>query len=295
MRLRKKQRTKISQILLIVFFAAVCAVVLYPILNVLSVSLSSDVHVLRGDVTFYPKGLTAAAYREVFSNKRILRSFGNSLFIAITGCILGLAATLAAAYPIAFCEFPGKKAYTIFVLLPMWFSSGMIPSYMCISTLGLVNSYWSLILSNLILPFNLLILVSFLKGLPMSLIESARMDGAGEFRIMCSIAAPLAKPSLATIALWIIALHWNAYMQPLLYITDFDKFTLQQVLRDIVVSANATKYELGSATGNSIAGAALADQLKNAVLIVSMIPMMILYPFIQKYFVSGVTLGAVKG
>ena len=292
--MKHRRKTQTSQILLIVFFAAVCVVVLYPILNVLSVSLSSDAQVLRGDVTFYPKGLTAAAYKAVFSNQRILRAFGNSLFIAITGCVLGLTATLVAAYPIAFCEFPGKKAYTIFVLLPMWFSSGMIPSYMCISTLGLINSYWSLILSNLILPFNLLILVSFLKGLPMSLIESARMDGAGEFRILWSIAAPLAKPSLATIALWIIALHWNAYMQPLLYITDFDKFTLQQVLRDIVVSANATKYELGSAAGNSIAGAALADQLKNAVLIVSMIPMMILYPFIQKYFVSGVTLGAVK-
>lgn len=294
---KEKWRTNdiIVEAVLIFIFIVICIIILYPILNVLAVSLSGDGYVLRGAVTFYPKDFTLAAYKAVLGNKQILKSFGNSIYIAGVGCALSLLATLFAAYPIACCDFPGKKLYTIFVLLPMWFSAGTIPSYLCISKLGLVNSYWSLILSSLIVPYNVLILSSFLKGLPKEILESARIDGAGELKIMFRIVLPLAKASLATIGLWVIAAHWNAYMEPLMYISDFNKFTLQQVLQDIVLNADAVKYELGSATSNTVTGAALADQLKNAVLIVSMIPMLIIYPFIQKYFVKGVTLGAVKG
>ena len=150
-------------------------------------------------------------------------------------------------------------------------------------------------MTQLIVPYYLLIMISFMKGLPKEIIESARIDGASEWRIMATIVVPLSKASIATIALWVIATQWNSYMDPLLYISDFDKFTLQQVLRDIVLNAQATKYELGSATSSSVTNVALADQLKNAVLIVSMIPMLCVYPFVQKYFVKGVTLGAVKG
>lgn len=282
-------------IILGAFCCGLIVITLYPILNVLSISLSGDAHVLANDVTFYPKKFTLAAYEEVAKNGAVLRGFGNSIIIAGAGCLCSLAATLLAAYPLAFCDFPGKKFYSVFVLLPMWFSAGMIPQYMCISKLQLVNSYWSLILNALIVPYNLLILTSFLKGIPKELIESAKIDGAGEMRILIQIVMPLSKASLATIALWVIAAHWNAYMDPLLYISDFSKFTLQQVLHDIVLSANAVKYELGNATTASLAGAALADQLKNAVLIISMIPMLCIYPFIQKYFVKGVTLGGVKG
>lgn len=285
----------IVEAVLILLFLGICIVTLYPILNVLSVSLSGDGYVLRGEVTFYPKGLTLTAYEAVLKNNQILRAFGNSIFIAGVGCVCSLIATLFAAYPVACCNFPGKRLYTIFVLVPMWFNAGMIPAYMCINKLGLVNSYWALILSVLIVPYNVLILSSFLKGIPKEILESARIDGAGELRIMAQIILPLSKASMATIGLWVVAGHWNAYMQPLMYITDFSKFTLQQVLQDIVLNANAVKYELGSATTATTAGAALADQLKNAVLIVSMIPMLIVYPFIQKYFVKGVTLGAVKG
>ncbi len=296
-KVKEKWRTNdiIVEAVLIFIFIIISILILYPILNVLAVSLSGDGYVLRGAVTFYPKDFTVAAYKAVLSNKQILKSFGNSIYIAGVGCVLSLLATLFAAYPIACCEFPGKKIYTIFVLLPMWFSAGTIPSYLCISKLGLINSYWSLILSALIVPYNVLILASFLKGLPKEILESARIDGAGELKIMFRIVLPLAKASLATIGLWVIAAHWNAYMEPLMYISDFNKFTLQQVLQDIVLNADAVKYELGSAASNTVTGAALADQLKNAVLIVSMIPMLIIYPFIQKYFVKGATLGAVKG
>lgn len=272
----------------------ICICILYPIINILAISLSSDGYVLRHEVRIFPKGFTLNAYRDILTSQSIIRSFGNSLFITLVGVICSLAATYLAAYPLACCEFPGKKAFNIFVLIPMWFQGGMVPSYICIQKLGLLNSYWALILSALISSYHVLILTSFLRGIPKELLESARMDGASEFRVMLQVVAPLAKASFATIGLWVIAGHWNAYFAPLLYITDSDKYTLQQVLREIVLEADAIQYDLGTARSGQ-ASLKLADQIRYAVLIVSMIPMMVIYPFVQKYFVKGVTLGAVKG
>lgn len=280
--------------ILIAIGIIICICILYPIINILSISLSADGYVLRHEVRIFPKGFNLNAYRDVLTNSSIIRSFGNSLFITLTGVICSLAATYLAAYPIACCQFPGKKAFNIFVLIPMWFQGGMIPSYLCIQKLGLLNNYWALILGSLISSYHVLILTSFLRGIPKELLESARIDGAGEFRIMLQIVGPLAKASFATIGLWVIAGHWNAYFAPLLYITDSEKYTLQQVLREIVLEADAIQYDLGTARSGQVS-VKLADQIRYAVLIVSMIPMMVIYPFIQKYFVKGVTLGAVKG
>lgn len=272
----------------------ICICILYPIVNILSISLSADGPVLRHEVRIIPKELTFKAYRDILKNPEILRAFGNSITITGVGTICSLIATYLAAYPIACCEFPGKKIFNIFVLIPMWFQGGMIPSYICVQKMGLINSYWALILTVLVSSYHVLILQSFLKGIPRELLESARIDGAGEFRVMFQVVAPLAKASFATIGLWIIASHWNAYFGPLLYITDTDKYTLQQVLREIVLEANAMQMDLGTARGGQ-STINLADQIRYGVLVVSMIPMMVIYPFVQKYFVKGVTLGAVKG
>lgn len=280
--------------ILIMIGIIICICILYPIINILSISLSADGPVLRNEVRLLPIGFTFKAYQEVLVNSGVLRAFGNSLLIALGGCVLSVAATYFAAYPIACCEFPGKKLFNIFVLIPMWFQGGMIPTYLCVQKLGLVNSYWSLILTSLISSYHVLVLSSFLKGIPRELLESARIDGANEFRVMFRVVAPLAKASFATIALWVIAAHWNAYFGPLLYITQQDKYTLQQVLREIVLEANALTYDLGTARPGQ-QSVQLADQIRYAVLVVSMVPMIVIYPFVQKYFVKGVTLGAVKG
>lgn len=279
------------EIILIIIGILVCICILYPILNLLSISLSSDGPVLRNEVRLLPQGFTLKAYQDVFENQNVLNSLKNSLMIALGGSVLSVAATYLAAYPIACCEFPGKKIYNIFVLIPMWFQGGMIPTYICIQKLGLLNSYWSLILSALISSYHVLILSSFLQGIPKELLESARIDGASEFRIMLQVVAPLAKASFATIALWVIATHWNAYFGPLLYITDQTKYTLQQVLREIVLEANALQFDQATVGQN----VSLADQVRYAVLVISILPMLVIYPFVQKYFVKGVTLGAVKG
>ncbi len=289
--------TKMDYIVEGVLIAAgvlICICILYPIINILSISLSADGPVLRHEVRLIPKGFTFKAYKDILKNPEILRAFGNSITITGVGAVCSLIATYFAAYPIACCEFPGKKIFNIFVLIPMWFQGGMIPSYICVQKMGLINSYWALILTVLVSSYHVLILQSFLKGIPRELLESARIDGAGEFRVMFQVVAPLAKASFATIGLWVIASHWNAYFGPLLYITDTDKYTLQQVLREIVLEANAMQMDLGTARGGQ-ASINLADQIRYGVLIVSMMPMLVIYPFVQKYFVKGVTLGAVKG
>lgn len=279
---------------LIIIGVIICICILYPVLNILAISLSSDGPVLRNEVRLLPQGFNLDAYKEVIFNRGVLGAFKNSILIALGGCVLSVLATYFAAYPIACCEFPGKKIFNIFVLIPMWFQGGMIPLYICVQKLGLLNSYWALILTALISSYHVLVLSSFLKGIPKELLESARIDGASELRVMFCIVAPLAKASFATIALWVIAGHWNAYFGPLMYITEQEKYTLQQVLRAIVLEADALQYDMGTArTGQQSVN--LADQLRYAVLIVSMVPMLVIYPFVQKYFVKGVTLGAVKG
>lgn len=170
----------------------------------------------------------------------------------------------------------------------------MVPSYLCVQKLGLINSYWALILTALISSYHVLILTSFLRGIRENCWNRRGWTGAGEFRVMLQVVAPLAKASFATIGLWVIAGHWNAYFGPLLYITKSERFTLQQVLREIVLEANAAQMDLGTARGGQVS-VNIADQIRYGVLIVSMVPMMVIYPFVQKYFVKGVTLGAVKG
>lgn len=282
----------IVEIILQLFGVCVCVVILYPIIHMLAVSLSSHEPVVRREVQLIPKEITFEAYMTVLSNLKILRSFINSIYIALCGCLLSISAVFLAAYPLACCKFPGKKIYSIYILIPMWFGGGTIPTYLCMQKMGLVGSYWALILGGLISSYYVLITASFLRGIPAELTESARIDGAGEFRIMLRIIAPMSKAVLATVAIWVISAHWNSYMGPLIYITDPDKFTLQQVLRAIVLEANMAAYDI-SASGRDQAN--MAEQVRYAVLIVSMIPMTLVYPFAQKYFVKGVTLGAVKG
>ena len=291
---RMSWRDYVTEAVLIAVGILICICILYPIINILSISLSADGPVLRNEIRILPQGFNLKAYKDVMENRGILGAFKNSLIISFGGCVLSLAATYLAAYPIVFCDFPGKKIYNIFVLIPMWFQGGMIPSYICIQKLGLLNSYWALILGALISSYHLLILSSFLRGIPRELPESARIDGAGEFMIMIQVVAPLSKAAFATIALWVIAAHWNAYFAPLLYITESGKYTLQQVLRQIVLEANVLQFDSTTARPGQ-PSINLADQVRYAVLIVSMIPMMVIYPFVQKYFVKGVTLGAVKG
>jgi putative aldouronate transport system permease protein len=274
--------------LLLVFF-------LYPLLNMVSISMSNDVAVLRSEVTFYPKGFSAIAYDMIFDNAVLWRSFINSIFVAFVGCFLSLIMVCISAYPLAFGDFYGKKFFNIFLLFTMWFSGGMIPTFLAIRNLGLNNSLWALIVNGLLSAYYVIIAKSYFQSIPISLIESARIDGANDFTILFRIIAPAAKPVLATIALWVIVGHWNDYLYPLIFLSDRGKYTLQLVLKELVLSSQSSLFGLSAAVSTTDNGvAALGQQVRNAVLVVAIIPMILIYPFVQRYFVSGIMLGAVK-
>ncbi|MBQ7866727.1 MAG: carbohydrate ABC transporter permease [Clostridia bacterium] len=289
--MRQTKGQRIFGVFNVIFMILLCIVIIYPILNLFAQSVSDDLYLLRGDVTFYPIGFSLDAYAKFFNSSYVMRAFINSVFVAGVGCLTSLTMTLLAAYPIAFGRFSGKKIYTVIVFFPMWFVAGMIPEYLVVQKMGLLNSFASLILIALVAPYHVIILSTFLKSIPISLHESARIDGANELTILIRIVLPLAKAAMATIALWVIVGHWNDYFKPLMYLTDFEKYTFQLALKDIVLSADAAGiYGIGG-----LEGYGLSLRLKSAMLIFSMLPMLILYPFLQQYFVKGVMIGSIKG
>lgn len=284
----------------LVFMCLFLVVILYPVLNMISISLSDDYFVLTNNVTFYPRGFDSDAYMQIMTNQSLIRSFGNTVFVAVVTCILSLVLESLAAYPLAFSDFAGKKVYTTLLIFTMWFSGGMIPSFLVIKNLGLLDSLWSLVLSSLLSAYNVIILRAFFESIPISLVESAKIDGAHEFTILGRIICPLSKPALALIALWVIVAQWNSFVTPLIYLNDIKKYTLQLVLRDIVLMSGSDLHGLNTMTSSTTTGgdtssySAISEQMKNAVIFVSMLPMLVLYPFLQKYFVKGIMLGAVK-
>jgi len=279
----------ILMLMLVMFF-------LFPLFNVVSISLSNEHAVLRGDVTIFPVGFNGQAYKKIFTHASLWTAIKNSIIVAGVGCVLSILALSIAAYPLAFGNFYGKKLYNILILITMWFNGGIIPTFLTISNLGLQNSLWSLILNSLISAYYVVIVRSYFESLPESIVESAKIDGANDFKILFQLIIPLSKPVLATVALWVIVGHWNDFLNPLLFIGARDKFTLQLVLKEMVLDAESSVYSI-SAGGDSdtVGAAALGQQIRNAVLVVSMIPMVVLYPFLQRYFIEGITLGAVKG
>ena len=289
---KKSIGSKVFNILLLLFLTGFVIAIIYPFLNLISLSFSEEGPVLRGEISFFPKGFTLVAYKEVFTNKAIWGAYGNSIFVAGVGCFLSLIFTSFAAYPLAFSNFIGKKVISVMIVITLWFNAGMIPAFLVMKSVGLIDSLWALILGALMNAFNILILKSFFMSIPDSLIESAKMDGANDFRILFGIVLPLSKAALATIALWVIVGHWNDFFNPLIYLNSYKNFTLQIVLKDIVLANSAIMYGIDNRDNTM---SAIPDQVKNAVLLVSMVPMLAIYPFLQKYFVKGIMLGAVKG
>lgn len=294
--IKRSRGEKIFSIINIVIMLLLLCFFLFPILNMVSISLSDEKAVLRGDITFYPLGFNGQAYKKIFAHSALWTGVLNSIFTAGVGCALGLFALCLAAYPLAFGNFHGKKLYNLFILLTMWFNAGIIPVFLNMSALRLQNSLWALILNTLIPAYYVVIMRSYFQALPISIVESARIDGANDYRILVQLIIPLSKPVLATVALWIIVGHWNDYLNALLFISDRSKYTLQMVLKEFVLNAETSILNVGAVSkSDAVGAAALGQQVRNAVLVVSMIPMVLIYPFVQRYFISGVTLGAVKG
>lgn len=294
--IRRSRGEKIFGVFNVAFMILLLAFFLYPLLNMVSISMSNEYAVLRAEVTFYPKGFNAQAYTMIFRSSEIWRSTFNSLFVALVGCVCSLLILSIAAYPLAYGDFYGKKLFNIMILFTMWFSGGIIPTFLTIIQLGLLNSLWSLIINGMLTAYNVVIVRSYFQSIPISIVESARIDGANDYKILFRLIMPLSKPVLATVSLWVIVGHWNDFLNPLLFLSERQNYTLQLTLKELVLNAESSIHNISMTSEKTTSGAvALGQQVRNAVLVVSMIPMVILYPFVQKFFIGGVMLGSVKG
>lgn len=262
---------------------AICA--LYPFLHVIAVSLSNESYVARGAITIIPKGLNFRAYEEVLGNGRILTGYKNTIYVTILDVIFGVVVTAMTAYPLSKKKLPGKTALTIFICITMWFQVGMIPNFLVMKQLGLLNSLNGLVLAQLTTGYNVIVMKNFFAGIPDSLEESAKLDGANDVQVLFRIVIPLSKPIISTVALWIAVASWNNFFQPMMYLVDNDKYTLQIFLRDIVLNASVNSEEAASG---------MTDMIRYATIMVATIPILVVYPYIQKYFVQGTMVGAVK-
>lgn len=276
-----------------VFLAFLAFTMLYPFIYTLSMSFSTTKAATEMGLHLYPKEVSVMAYQMVFKNRDIITSYGNTLFRTIFGTLAGLLVTTLFAYAISRKEMPHRKLFTFIVLFTMLFNGGKIPTYLVLKEMGLLNNILVYILPNLISAYNVIVAKSFFQSLPAAMHESASIDGASEFRIFFSIIVPLSMPIIMTLALWMAVFHWNAWYDAMMYMTDNTKITVQCLLQRIIQENNSELISQGVI--NPDAMQYTSETVKAATIIVSIIPILAFYPFVQKYFIKGVMLGAVKG
>lgn len=279
----RKAYVYISTVLLILLSLGM----LLPLLKVVAESFSGKTYIEQNKVLFWPRGFNVEAYRRVFENPNIFVALKNSVVITVAGTMIDLFMTALMAYPLSRPEFKNKKPILMMATLTMIFTSPMIPSYLVIKGLGLDNSMWAIILPGMISGYNFFIMRSFFAGIPGELIDAARIDGCGEFRVLWQIVIPLSKAVMATMTLFYGVSHWNALQQPLIYLRDPKKHTLQIKLYQILMEDNIPMVDVGQV---ELAPATV----KMATIVIATVPILIVYPFLQKHFAAGATLGSVK-
>lgn len=275
------------------FFLTVLAFIcLYPFLNVIAYSFSGYNAVLSGKVTFYPIDFTLAAYKEIMAKTQIWTAMQVTVFITLMGTLIGLVLTIAAAYALSREYLPGRGFLTGMILFTMYFSGGIIPTFLVVKGLGMYDSLTSLFIPQAVNVFNFIVMRTFFRQLPIDLEEAAKIDGANEMQVLFRIILPLSVPIIATIGLFYAVSYWNSYFDSLIYINSPDKFTLQLRLRNLLFAD-----ELANAGGNAegIGTQVMSQSLKMCCVAVATLPIICVYPWLQKYFVKGVMLGSVKG
>lgn len=275
--------------------AVVSLLVLYPLWFVLIASVSGPESVLRGEVWLWPRNFSLVGYERIFQNHEIVRGYMNTILYTVIGTALNLVLTVAAAYPLSRKDFDGRGPFTALIVFTMFFSGGMVPTYLLVKDLGMLNTFWSLILPTAISVWNVLIMRTFFQtGIPHELQEASFIDGCSNIQTLLRIVLPVSGPVIAVMLLFYGVGHWNAYFSALLYLADRELYPLQLLLREILIQGQM--QEMVDIGDDSLArGLMDAEAIKYAAVIVANLPMLMLYPFLQKYFVRGVMIGAVKG
>lgn len=267
---------------------------LYPILNIISVAFSSFPAYIRRPWMFFPTELSFSAFKTLSQNSNILNSYRNTIFITVVGTLLTLAVTTLTAYPLSRPQLRGKAVYMTLLIFTMMFNGGLIPTFLLIRGIGLYNSLWALIMPTLVSAYYVILMISFFKSLSESLLEAARIDGANEGYMLLHLVVPLSKPILATIALFAAVGYWNSYFGAIVYLRDRSLWPVQLVLREILLAAETASVRSDGNLAEMDLSLLPSIMLQYASLLVVMLPIMCIYPFLQRYFVKGIMLGAVK-
>ncbi|MBA2937469.1 carbohydrate ABC transporter permease [Paenibacillus sp. CGMCC 1.16610] len=291
--IRQSLGSRIFDIVNVVVLIAIALITLIPFVFVLSGSLTASEELIRRGVVLIPTKLSLDGYKYIFSTKTILWSLSVTAFITIAGTLINLFFTTLTAYPLARNEFMGRRPIMLLILFTMLFSGGMIPTFLVVKSLGLLNSYGSLLIPGAISAFNLIIIRNFFQQLPDGLEESAKIDGCNDFQILIRIVLPLSLPAMATFALFYAVGHWNTFFNAILYINDTTKWPIQVWLRQIVILSQGGVGDSQQMGSDYVAPP--GEVIKMAVIVVSTVPILLVYPFLQKHFAKGVLLGSVKG
>jgi putative aldouronate transport system permease protein len=286
--LQSSRAAKIFQLIAGTLFVIITLIAIVPILRVVSMSLSSKGAILSGKVFLYPVGFTAEAYQRVFGNINFIKSFLYTIGLTFGFTALSMTMTILAAYPLSKKGLKGASIIMTLFVLTMYFDPGTIPNYLNVKSFGLINTVGALLIPGCLSAYNLIIMKSFFIGIDSSLYEAAYMDGCSEWRALFSIAIPLAVPAIATLSLFYAVSRWNDITDVLYYINSSKLNTVQLNLKQMI---DAIKISIEEGKSSQL----VADNIKSAAIVVSMTPMLIAYPFVQKYFTKGIMLGAVKG
>ena len=271
-------------------------IVLYPLIYVLSCSISSPDLVAAGKVIFFPRGITLAGYKRVFQDSNILTGYKNTLFYTVAGTIINLIVTVPAGYALAKKELPGRNFFMYFFMFTMYFGGGMIPTFLLIKNLGLYNTRTILLILGAFSTYNCIICRTFFAAIPKELEEAAVIDGSSPFRTFLQIILPTSQALLGVMVLYFAVAHWNSYFSALMYTSDDKIKPLQLFLRKILILQEASSSMLEGLDDDVIAEQTkLKELIKYSVIVVSSLPVLILYPFLQKYFAQGVMIGSLKG
>lgn len=285
--------------ILFILLSLVFLVVAYPLYFVIISSVSDPIAVSNGEVTFYPIGFTLDGYREVFKTNTVVRGFLNSLLYTVCGVSVNLLVTLPTGYALSRKDFALKKFVTFFYMLTMFIGGGMMPTYLIVKQTGLLNSMWALIIPGAMGVYNMIVAKTFFStNIPLELMEAAKLDGCGNTRFFFHIVLPLSGAITAILVLYYGQGHWNSYFSALLYINDREMWPLQLELRNILLLNTNTmtkEFITEEMRKEQARREALANMMKYSLIIISSIPMLIVYPFVQKHFVKGVMIGSVKG
>ncbi len=291
---RDKKKFSVHQLILIVIVMLFVLICVLPFLNVIAVSLSSKSAILRGDVMFVPIDPTFLAYRAIFSDETLFTSLWFTVKMTVIYTAMAMVLTILLAYPLTKKRLKGRTFFLLFTVFTMYFQGGTIPTYLSVKSLGLIDTMWSLILPGALATYNMVILKSFFTAIPQELEEAAVIDGATDFQVLVRVYLPLSLSSICTLSLFYAVGRWNGFSDALYYITDRSLQPLQLKLYNII--KGSTTIDMSAIEGGAAQAATeVSASIESATIIFATLPILLIYPFVQRYFVKGVTIGALKG